>query len=150
MQAKYNLRLLKMIGFRKIFILLIFLAGLDFMVYSNPQGIPEGISLAFKAGNSLELAKYFNSNIELVVLQTEDLYSKTQAERILRDFFKNFPPKKFTILHHGGKEDSKYSIAELVTDNTTFRVYFLLKTREGKLLIHQLRIEKEHELKKPE
>jgi len=119
-----------MIGFRKIFVLLIILAGIDIMVYSNPQGIPEGISLAFKAGNSVELAKYFNSNIELVVLQNEDLYSKIQAERILRDFFKTYPPKKFSILHYGGKEDSKYSIAELVTDNTTFRVYFLLKTPE--------------------
>jgi len=139
-----------MIGFRKIFMLLIFLTGFDFMVYSNPQGIPEGISLAFKAGNSMELAKYFNSNIELVVIQQEDIYSKIQAERILRDFFKNFPPKKFTILHYGGKKDSKYTIAELITDNTTFRVYFLLKIREGKLLIYQLRIEKEHELNKSE
>ena len=130
--------------------LLIFLTGFDFMVYSNPQGIPEGISLAFKAGNSMELAKYFNSNIELVVIQQEDIYSKIQAERILRDFFKNFPPKKFTILHYGGKKDSKYTIAELITDNTTFRVYFLLKIREGKLLIYQLRIEKEHELNKSE
>ena len=139
-----------MIGFRKIFVLLIFLAGVNTMAFSNPQGIPEGISLAFKAGNSVELAKFFNSNIELVVLSNEDLYSKTQAERIIRDFFKNYPPKKFTILHHGGKEDSKYSIAELVTDNVTFRIYFLLKTRDGKLLIHQLRIEKENGLKKPE
>ena len=139
-----------MIGFRKIFMLLIFLTGFDFMVYSNPQGIPEGISLAFKAGNSMELAKYFNSNIELVVIQQEDIYSKIQAERILRDFFKNFPPKKFTILHYGGKKDSKYTISELITDNTTFRVYFLLKIREGKLLIYQLRIEKEHELNKSE
>lgn len=139
-----------MIGFRKIFILLIFLTGLELIADSNPQGIPEGISLAFKAGNSVELAKYFNSNIELVVLNNEDLYSKSQAERILKDFFVKYPPKKFTVLHHGGKKDFKYSIAELSTNNITFRVYFLLKTKEEKLLIHQLRIEKENEFKKPE
>lgn len=150
LQIKYILRLIKMIGFRKIFILLILLAGPVILAHSNPQGIPEGISLAFKAGNSNELAKFFNSNIELVVLQHEDLYSKTQAERILKDFFKNYLPTKFIILHHGGKKDAKYAIAELSTDNATFRVYFLLKTKEGNLLIHQLRIEKEHELKKPE
>lgn len=139
-----------MIGIRKIFILLIFLSGLNLDVYSGPQGIPEEISLAFKAGNSKELAKYFNTNIELVVLNHEDLYSKSQAERIIKDFFNKYPPEKFTIIHNGGKKDFKYSIAELSSKKITFRVYFLLKTNKDQLLIHQLRIEKENGFEKPE
>lgn len=109
------------------------------------QGIPEAISLAFKAGNSKELAKFFNSNVELVILENEDVYSKTQAEMILRDFFDKHSPKNFVILHNGGKNGSKYAIGDLKTAEGDFRVYFLLKKKDNDYLIHQLRIEKENE-----
>lgn len=109
------------------------------------QDIPEAISSAFKAGNSKELVKHFNTNVELVILENEDVYSKTQAEMILRDFFDKQPPKNFAILHQGGKNGSKYAIGDLTTTKGNFRVYFLLKKREDTYLIHQLRIEKENE-----
>ena len=37
-----------------------------------------------QAGNATELAKHFNTSIELVILEEEDVYSKTQAEQIIR------------------------------------------------------------------
>ena len=113
--------------------------------FQPAQDIPEAISSAFKTGNSKELVKHFNTNIELVILENEDVYSKTQAEMILRDFFDKQPPKKFAILHQGGKNGSKYAIGDLTTSKGNFRVYFLLKKREDRYLIHQLRIEKENE-----
>jgi hypothetical protein len=119
--------------------LFLFIAG-----FQPPQDIPEAISAAFKAGNSKELVKHFNSNVELVILENEDVYSKTQAEMILRDFFEKQPPKNFAILHQGGKNGSKYAIGDLTTSKGNFRVYFLLKKREDSYLIHQLRIEKEN------
>jgi hypothetical protein len=47
------------------------------------------------------------------------------------------------VIHQGGKEDARYAIGSLETDKETFRVYFLLKNKDNKPLIHQLRIEKE-------
>lgn len=123
-----------------LIVLSFFLAG-----FQPVQDIPEAISSAFKAGNSKELVKHFNSNIELVILENEDVYSKNQAEMILRDFFDKNPPKNFAILHQGGKNGSKYAIGDLTTSKGNFRVYFLLKKREESFLIHQLRIEKENE-----
>ncbi len=113
--------------------------------FQPAQDIPEAISSAFKAGNSKELVKHFNNNVELVILENEDVYSKTQAEMILRDFFNKYPPKNFAILHQGGKNGSKYAIGDLITSKGNFRVYFLLKKTEDRYLIHQLRIEKENE-----
>lgn len=106
-------------------------------------GVPEGLSAAIKAGNSREFARYFNTNIELVLPNTEDVYSKTQAELIIKDFFTKNTPANFVILHQGGKETSRYAIGTLTTNTGVFRVYFLLRIQGGEALIHQLRIEKE-------
>ena len=108
------------------------------------NNIPEEIKMAFKAGNSKVLAKYFNSNIELVVLDNEDVYSKAQAEQIVKNFFIKYPPNDFIILHQGGKEESKYAIGSLTTDKKSFRIYFLIKIKNDLSYIHQLRIEEEN------
>lgn len=125
--------------------LFIFLLVFNSFVANISEEIPKGIALAFRAGNSKELVKFFNTSIELVILEKEDVYSKTQAERIIRDFFTKYPPENFSILHQGGKESSYYAIGDLTTSKGVFRVYFLLKTKNGNSLIHQLRIEKEDE-----
>jgi len=109
-----------------------------------PTDIPEGITAAIKSGNSRELAKYFDTNIELVILDKEDVYSRTQAELILKDFFSKHKPTNFTIIHRGG-EGAKYAIGTLFTSNGNFRVYILLKTKNEKPYIHSLRIEEEDE-----
>ena len=107
------------------------------------DGIPEKIILSVKAGNASELAEYFYSNIELVILGKEDVYSKTQAEQILRKFFADHRPTSFKIIFEGGKETSRYAIGSLTTSTGDFRVYFLIKDQDGSPLIHQLRIEEE-------
>jgi hypothetical protein len=103
--------------------------------------IPGGISIAIKAGNASELAKYMNSTIELLLLDKEDFYKKNVAETILKDFFNEYHTKDFTIRHQGAKNDAQYAIGNLKTEKGDFRVYFLLKKVDQELLIHQIRIE---------
>ena len=67
--------------------------------------IPGGISIAIKAGNAAELSKFMNPTIELLLLDKEDFYKKNVAETILRDFFKEYHTKDFTIRHQGAKND---------------------------------------------
>jgi hypothetical protein len=132
--------------FVKIYLILLFHMFFVVPAISMPSvAIPEGIILAFKAGNAAELAKHFNANIELVILENEDVYSKIQAEQILRDFFANHRPSSFKIIFEGGKETSRYAIGSLSTSSGNFRVYFLIKNQDGIPLIHQLRIEEEDE-----
>jgi len=84
---------------------------------------------------------YFNQNVELVVLENDNVYSKAQAQQIVNKFFSSNPPESFTVIHQGGKEGAQYVIGNLVTGKGTYRVYFLLKKNGGKDYIHQLRIE---------
>lgn len=103
--------------------------------------IPPGISLAFKAGNAAELARYLNPTVELLLLDKEDFYRKSNAEAILKDFFTQYPARDFTIRHQGSKNEAHYAIGSLKTEKASFRVYFLLKKTSEGLLIHQIRIE---------
>ncbi len=105
--------------------------------------IPPRIFDSMKIGNAAELAKYFNSSVELVILDKEEIYSRQHAEQVVRNFFTNNKPKNFTILHQGGRDGAKYAIGKLETENKSFRIYFLVKDDGGKPLIHQLRIEEE-------
>ena len=109
------------------------------------QQIPRDIAIAFKVGTAKELARFFNDNLELAVGEKEDVYSKSQAERIMDNFFANHSPKSFKFIHQGGKETAQYAIGKLVTFNGEFRVYMLLKKNNENPLIHQLRIENEIE-----
>ncbi|MGD2036106.1 MAG: DUF4783 domain-containing protein [Bacteroidales bacterium] len=106
--------------------------------------LPEQIITAFNSGNASILSRYFNQTVELTLFDKEEIYSKTQAEIILRDFFARNPPSQFIILHEGGKESSKYAIGRYTSNSKTYRITFLLKSFNSKVFIHQLRIENEY------
>jgi len=115
------------------------------VVFAQDQTkIPGGISIAIKAGNATELAKFMNSTIELLLFEKEDFYKKDTAEAILKDFFNSYQTKDFTIRHQGAKGDAQYAIGNLKTEKGDFRVYFLLKKIDSDLLIHQIRIESDN------
>lgn len=118
--------------------LVFFLVG----VASHAQ-VPDEVILSLKTGNAATLSNYFNQNIELVVLDKDDVYSKDQAKQIVSSFFNANKAQRFTIIHQGGKEGAQYAIGNLITDKGIFRVYFLLKEKGKQSYIHQLRIEKQ-------
>lgn len=129
---------------KKITFTILLLSGLLCITHQTHAQVPEEIILSLQTGNSKVLSEYFNQNVELVVLENDNVYSKAQAKQIVSNFFNaNTPePQGFTILHQGGKEGAKYLIGNLKTNNGSFRVYFLLKKNGSKEYIHQLRIEK--------
>lgn len=128
---------------KKITLSILFIAG--FIVLSNQlkAQVPDEILQSLKTGNSKTLSEYFNQNVEMVVLENDNVYSKAQAQQIVNKFFSGNPPESFNIIHQGGKEGAQYVIGNLVTSKGTFRVYFLLKKNSGKDYIHQLRIEEQ-------
>ena len=128
---------------RKSLLTLFFISG--FIIFSNQlkAQVPDEIIQSLKSGDSKTLSEYFNQNVEMVVLENDNVYSKAPAQQIVSKFFSNNPPESFSIIHQGGKEGAQYVIGNLVTGNGTFRVYFLLKKNDGKDYIHQLRIEEQ-------
>lgn len=125
-----------------MFFLLFFSGFMIFPTHIQAQ-IPDEILTSFKNGDSKTLSEYFNQNVELVVLENDNVYSKAQAQQIVSKFFSSNTPESFNIIHQGGKEGAKYVIGNLKTNNGSFRIYFLLKSNDEKNYIHQLRIEKQ-------
>lgn len=119
------------------------LFGLFALTLSSFAQIPDEIVISIQGGNDVTLAQYFNENVELVVGTHDDVYSKSQAQQIVAEFFKSNKPKQFSIIHQGGKDGARYAIGNLATNTGTFRVYFLLKNKNNNSYIHQLRIEKQ-------
>ena len=102
------------------------------------------INGAMKSGNFKTIANYFNSSVELNIPGADGLYSKAQAELLMKDFFAKNTPKNFTLKHDGISQDgSKYSIGALETSAGSFRTYYYLKNNNGSFLIKELRIEKD-------
>ena len=111
--------------------------------FSFPQNtLPDGLFNAIGKGNASELSNYFNSNIELIILEKEGVYSKLQAAQILKEFFYKNTPNRFVKNHEGGKEDSKYGIGTLNTITGQYRIsFFMMKTGTGEYLINKFIIE---------
>jgi hypothetical protein len=82
--------------------------------------------------------------VELTVLDNEGVYSKPQAEVILRNFFAQNPPKSVTINHRGSSaQGSKYAIATYECQKGKYRAYIFMKDSGAGMMIQELRFEKE-------
>ena len=132
-----------MLSQKKSALIILLFAGMIFHMFSANAQVSDEIILSLKSGNAKTLSGYFNQNVELVVPDSDNVYSKAQAQQIVSDFFNTYTPVNFSIIHKGGKDGAKYVIGNLSTKEGVFRVYFLIKHSEGKDYIHQLRIEKQ-------
>jgi hypothetical protein len=104
----------------------------------------QDIITAIQKGDYQKLSKKFNTTVDLQIGDTDGNYSKTQAEQILKNFFKKYPPKSFKTIHEGSsKNNSEYIIGSYVSDKKSFRVYILLKKFNSKMQIHILQFEEE-------
>jgi len=115
---------------------------------ASQADIVDDLALHFKTGNSKEIAKYFSPSVELIIIDQEDVYSKAQAEQILKDFFIKNPPSKVAIVHRISKvANFRLDVLSLTTKTGKFRVSISmsLKKPSNTFLITELRIEPEKE-----
>jgi uncharacterized protein YycO len=124
----------------RVLLLLVFLLSAPGLFAQDP--VKDQVVQAMKTGNSKELVANFIPNIDLTVKGSADVYSKAQAEQILRKFFNDHQPVDMVIEHSGvSKFGDKYFIGILRTRNGYFRVTFFLKRSEDEYQVKQLRIE---------
>lgn len=122
-------------------LLLIAFLGLTMGLHAQ-DATKDRVLQAMKTGNAKELASTFIPNIDLTVKESSDVYSRAQAEQILRKFFNDHPPVDLVIEHSGvSKFGDKYFIGILRTRNGYFRTTFFLKKGEEDFQVKQLRIE---------
>jgi hypothetical protein len=113
-----------------------------FVLPPAPEETAAKVAITLQTGNAQELAKYFNSMVDLTLPGYDDSYSKAQAGQIMKDFFSQNQVKGFKITRQGSSPDgSHYSIGSLETAKKIYRVYFLLKSVNGQDLVHQLQVQ---------
>lgn len=110
----------------------------------SDKGISDRIEAAIKAGNAHELAKLLSSSVDLNIPGNEGVYSKAQAELILKDFFAKNNPTRYKTLHKGSSKDGAlYSIGNLQTDKGEYRAYFYMKKKGEDYFIHEFSLNSE-------
>ncbi|MCT4589990.1 MAG: DUF4783 domain-containing protein [Carboxylicivirga sp.] len=105
--------------------------------------LPDGLIMAIKKSDAEAVSKSFNAQVELILPQKSAVYSKKQAEMVIKDFFERNPVKEFKLIHQGKKDKSSFAIANYYASSNRFRFTFLTKIKSGKIYIHQIRIEKQ-------
>ena len=94
-------------------------------------------------GDAEKLSAWFASNLELDILGSVSSCSKVQATQIMKDFFVNYTPKTFSVIHKSGKAPLTYAIGSLSAGGEKFRITLFVMTQEKGNQIQQLRIERE-------
>jgi hypothetical protein len=104
----------------------------------------ENIRVSIKMANSKELTAFMSDMVEIQLPdQDRNNYSKTQAEFVMRDFMKKYPPTNFTYIHKVlDKDDFKFTIGEYTYAGGAMRVTMVLKPVNGKFLIDSIIIER--------
>ena len=102
----------------------------------------EKVALAIKTGNAAALAKHFDNKVEITIMNKEQVYSRAQAEMVVKNFFAKHAVQSFKIIHRGSSEaGSKYGIGTLITRSGSYRIYLYVKKKEGVFRLQQLRFE---------
>jgi|GEM_PF-651488 len=99
------------------------------------------IEVGFETANAKMIAHYFASNVDISLLDKENLYSKSQAEQVLKTFFLENKPSKFAIIHQGKSSTTQYYIGSLETEKGVFRITVNIKLVAKKEFISHLTIE---------
>lgn len=121
-------------------LLTIFLVLFHFLV--NAQQINEKLTAAFKANNAPQIAVYFDDKIDMSLPNQEGVYSKVQAEQILKKFLSTNRVKSFEFIHSGNsKNNIHYSIGEMNANGNDYRVYIKYQVINSKALIQEFKIE---------
>lgn len=139
MEINYNLM--------KILSLLIFSILLNTSIgqpHPSQDNIVDKVVSAIKAMDADKLASYFSETVDLEAGVSDGSYSKTQAEIIFRQFFKDHPLISFSLNHQGSSNDgSKYLIGTYKTVKNEYRVYVLMKSLDEQMHIQEIQFEKE-------
>ncbi|MEO5976641.1 MAG: DUF4783 domain-containing protein [Chryseolinea sp.] len=97
-----------------------------------------------RAGSAKELSKFLNQTVDVTLNGGPQSYSKTQAEFVFRDFFKQHPPEEFNIIHQGtSKGGQTFGIGQYKSGAETYRVYMKIKSVDNQQLVHEISFAKE-------
>ncbi len=125
--------------------IIILLASLSVSFQTKAQQeIINNLRTALKTGSSKELVRNFNNMVELNFEGEKSNYSRAQAELVLKEFFKKYPPTDFQFIHQGSsKQGLTYVIGKYTFDDGSYRVWILIKKFQDKYLVDSIDFSRE-------
>jgi hypothetical protein len=109
----------------------------------SPAYSIDDVLKALRAGNATQLAKYFDTRVDISLPNKSDNFSKNQAEMILRDFFATNEVKNFEVKHKGENNGSQFCIGVLQTKNGNFRTKLYMKPKGTEQVVQEIAFQSE-------
>ena len=98
-------------------------------VFAQSADIISQVKETIKAGSAKELSKFLNQNVDVTLEGKVQSYSKTQAEFVLRDFFKQHPPNEVNIIHQGSSKGGQpFAILQYKSGPEIYRLFLKIKS----------------------
>jgi hypothetical protein len=111
--------------------------------FAGTRDICSEVNKSISLGDAQQLSKYLCPMVEMSVLGKEGYFSKVQAVSILSEFFRNNPPKNFTVKPGGcTTENTKFSIGTYISTENAFKIYYVVKKEQENEFVRKLTIEK--------
>lgn len=113
-----------------------------FTVQANLNDVIDDIATCIKTANTKGLTKYFSSTVSMNLMNDEGVYSRVQAEIILRDFFNKNQPTNVQFIHRlDSNPNLKYVVLNLRTAKESYRVSYRLTNEDNLFKVTEFRIE---------
>lgn len=106
----------------------------------NEDSTAKQIETALETGNSVDLSKYFSHNIQLKIKKHGNIYSRKQAEMIMKDFFSENEVISYKKSTERVSGKSIIIIGLLETQTYNYRIYYRITEYKDKLLLNSLKI----------
>ena len=100
---------------------------------------------AIRNDRVVDMVKYFDNFVPVTINNAQSIYSRNQAEVVLKDFFDKNIPKDFQVMDNGSPDNySKFIIGSLfVTNGNKYNVYILIKLKDGNYILQDFRLNKD-------
>lgn len=116
--------------------------GVSLQAYCSQADVIQEVVSHLKSADSRAIASYFDEVVEMDMVSDEKNCPKSEAERILSDFFSKHQLTSLKIIHRiDSKMDYKVVIIVMNTNKGSFRTTISMKNSGNKFLITEMRIE---------
>src|SRR5579872_3104801 len=133
---------IEMKNYLKKLLLLVSCTLVLFTVHAQNSVSPiEDMVNAMKNDRVADMAKYFDNFVPVTINNNQVLYSRNQAEIVLKDFFDKNSPRGFEVIDNGSPDNtSKFVIGAFTTPaGVRYNVYILMRLK-GSFMLQELRM----------
>lgn len=112
---------------------------------ASENSLPFGLEESLRRGDVSGVGSYINTTVELILPESRGVYERPHAVQILKKFFADNTLLDFNIPYRMPRGNGFYAIGRMYTHKGNYRLIMWLKQTDGRLTIHQLRIEEDND-----